>query len=64
MGLIKCFAKLSAVTTGAGLSGYWYLFRDTKFVPLSQDDYLFNSPYYKKFNPLNNPTTHDLCIER
>lgn len=65
MGFIKGLAKLTTFTTASGLGGYWYLFREPKFVPLTRDDdYLFNSSYFKKYNPKDNSTTHDLCTRR
>ncbi|KAI5301436.1 hypothetical protein KEM56_001718 [Ascosphaera pollenicola] len=65
MGFLKRFTRFATVTTASGWGGYWYLFGDSKFVPMSRkDDDLFSSPYYKKYNPKDNATTHDLCVRR
>ncbi|KAI5287239.1 hypothetical protein KEM54_006129 [Ascosphaera aggregata] len=66
MGFLKSFARFTTFGAASGFGGYWYIFgKDTKFVPMSrEDDYLWNSTYYKKFNPKDNATTHDLCIRR
>lgn len=56
--------RFSVYGSAAGLAGFWYLARDTRFVPLSKDDDLFQSSHFRKLNPLGNPTAHDLCIQR
>lgn len=61
MGILKRLTALSATTTAA----FYYISRDTRFAPLATDtDPLFQSAYYRRFNALANPTTHDLCVQR
>ncbi|KAI5289272.1 hypothetical protein KEM52_000842 [Ascosphaera acerosa] len=66
MTFLRTFTRVATCGTAAGAGAYLYVFgKDTSFVPMTREtDYLWNSPYYKKFNPKDNATTHDLCIRR
>ncbi|PGH03435.1 hypothetical protein AJ80_08683 [Polytolypa hystricis UAMH7299] len=63
MGLIRSLFKSSVLAGGAGVGAFWYFTRDSKFVPLSPSDYLFQSSYYRKCNPDSNPAISDLCVK-
>ncbi|PGH16188.1 hypothetical protein AJ79_01955 [Helicocarpus griseus UAMH5409] len=64
MGLFKGLIKASVVGGVATTGSFFYLTRDSKFVPFSTSDYLFSSPYFRKYNPQNNPTIHDHCVKK
>lgn len=64
MGFIKKLFKTTAYG-GAGAAASWlYLTRNSKFVPLSASDPIFNSAAYRRNNPNHNPATQDLCVRR
>jgi len=41
-----------------------FLGRNSKVLPLSTSDYLYNTTFYARYNPENNPTTSDVCIRK
>ena len=55
----------TAVTTSATLAAFFVWTKHCKFVDLSPaTDPLFQSAFYKKYNPNPNPTIYDLCIRK
>ena len=64
MAILRSLFKSALVSATAGAGCFWYATKDSTFVPLATSDYLFNSSYFRKFNPSSNPTTHDYCIRR
>lgn len=64
MGLISKLFNTTVVGTAGVVGGFAYITRDAQFVPLSTTDYLFNSVHFSKYNPFQNPTTHDLCVQK
>ncbi|KAK2746876.1 hypothetical protein FQN55_005362 [Onygenales sp. PD_40] len=64
MGLFKALFKTSLLGGAAATGSFFYLTRDSTFVPLSSSDYLFTSSYFRNYNPQKNPTTHDLCVKK
>ncbi|KAI2790617.1 hypothetical protein POX_d06138 [Penicillium oxalicum] len=64
MGLISRVLKVSAAGTAASIGVFFGATRNDKFVPMDTTDSIFSSPFFKKFNPENNPSLHDLCVRR
>ncbi|KAJ6017250.1 hypothetical protein N7451_000629 [Penicillium sp. IBT 35674x] len=64
MGLIKRALKISAAGTVATIGVFWGATRNDVFEPMQTSDPIFQSPFFKKFNPEQNPTLHDLCVRR
>ncbi|KAJ9299911.1 hypothetical protein DTO271G3_2795 [Paecilomyces variotii] len=64
MGILSKFVKLTTVGSVAGVGVYLGMTRKIEEVPLSTSDYLFNSVHFRTFNPLQNPTTHDLFVRK
>jgi hypothetical protein len=64
MGLIKRALKISAAGTVASIGVFWGATRNDVFEPMQTSDPIFQSPFFKKFNPEQNPTLHDLCVRR
>lgn len=64
MGLIKRFLKISAAGSVATVGVFFGATRNDVFEHMDTSDPIFQSPFYKKFNPENNPTLHDLCVRR
>ncbi|KAJ5223974.1 hypothetical protein N7468_008516 [Penicillium chermesinum] len=64
MGLISRTLKVTAFGSVATIGLFFGSTRNDEFVPMAATDPIFQSPFYKKFNPNNNPTTHDLCVRR
>jgi hypothetical protein len=53
----------TAVTTSATIAAFFVWTKHCKFTDISPaTDPIFQSAFYKKYNPSSNPTTHDLCI--
>lgn len=65
MGLIKKAFKLTTVGGAATIGTFFFMARNSTIIsPLSPTDPLFKSSHYKKNNPLNNPTTNDICVRK
>jgi hypothetical protein len=55
----------TAVTTSATLAAFFVWTKHCKFVDLSPTtDPLFQSAFYKKYNPNPNPALYDLCVRK
>ncbi|KAJ5949330.1 hypothetical protein N7454_000914 [Penicillium verhagenii] len=63
MGLMKSAFKLS-IAGAASVGVFWGATRNDVFEPMQASDPIFQSPFFKKFNPEQNPTLHDLCVRR
>ncbi|OJJ64682.1 hypothetical protein ASPSYDRAFT_341385 [Aspergillus sydowii CBS 593.65] len=64
MGLIGRTLKLSTYTGLASVGAFFAYTRNDRFEPMTTTDPIFNHPFYHKFNPSKNPTTHDFCVRR
>ncbi|KAJ5908761.1 hypothetical protein N7495_001443 [Penicillium taxi] len=64
MGLFKTFLKVSAAGSAASISIFFGATRNDIFTPMDASDPIFQSPIFKKLNPNQNPTFHDLCVRR
>ncbi|KAB8074895.1 hypothetical protein BDV29DRAFT_156154 [Aspergillus leporis] len=64
MGLVKGFLKLTTYGGLATAGAFFYTTRNDVFVPMQPTDPIFQSAAYRKLNPSQNPTTHDLCIRK
>lgn len=62
MAIIRRFLKTSSVCGAASLAAFFWAIREDRFVNLLLSDHIFHSTYHRKFNPLQNPTLHDLCV--
>lgn len=63
----KAFQGLT-ITGLASVGAFFVWTKHCHFTPADQftpaTEPLFQSSWYKKFNPLQNPTTHDECVRR
>ncbi|KKK15768.1 hypothetical protein ARAM_004292 [Aspergillus rambellii] len=64
MGLIRGTLKLTTYGGLASLGAFFWATRKDNFVPVFPTDPIFQSTFYRKFNPEENPVLHDLCIRR
>lgn len=65
MGLFKKVFKLTTIGGAATVGTFFYMTRNSAIIsPLSPDDPLYKSSHYQKYNPLNNPTTNDICVRK
>ncbi|KAI5208979.1 hypothetical protein E4T39_00938 [Aureobasidium subglaciale] len=64
MGVIKSLSKVAAYGTVAGVGGWAVWTRKSHFIPLSPNDYIFNTTFFARNNPERNPTTSDLCVRK
>ncbi|KAJ5700976.1 hypothetical protein N7493_012022 [Penicillium malachiteum] len=64
MGLIKRLLKITAAGSVATVGVFFGATRNDVFEPMDASDPIFQSPFYKKYNPEQNPTLHDLCVRR
>ena len=62
------FFRTAVVFTGwgslGGALGYTLYTRKCNIEPLHATDYLFGNTIIARFNPNNNPVTHDVCKRR
>ena len=65
MGILSKAVKATALGIATTTGAFFFVTRKSTFVPLlPTTDPIFLSSFYKKFNPDQNPTTHDLCVRR
>ncbi|KAJ5991585.1 hypothetical protein N7499_004001 [Penicillium canescens] len=64
MGLFSRLLKVSAAGTVASVGVFWGATRNDVFEPMDTSDPIFQSAFFKKFNPNRNPTLHDVCVRR
>jgi hypothetical protein len=61
----KILTQGTAVSIGASACAFFVWTKHCKFEDLDPaKDPIFRSTFYRKFNPSNNPTTHDVCVRR
>jgi hypothetical protein len=57
--------QATAVSTAATIAAFFVWTKHCQFADMSSaTDPIFQSAFYKKYNPSANPTTHDLCIRK
>lgn len=64
MGLISRTLQVTAAGSVATVAIFFGSTRNDLQQPMQATDPVFQSPFFKKFNPNNNPTTHDLFVRR
>jgi hypothetical protein len=64
MGLFSRLLKVSAAGTVASIGVFWGATRNDVFEPIDTSDPIFQSAFFKTFNPNRNPTLHDVCVRR
>jgi hypothetical protein len=57
--------KLTTIGGAATVGTFFYMARDSSIItPLPRTDPLIKSSHYQKYNPLDNPTTDDVCVRK
>lgn len=64
MGIIRGLAKLVGYTSAAGIGTFFIVTRKSTVEELPRTDALFQSPFYRRFNPESNEVVRDNCIRR
>lgn len=64
MGFFRTIIQTTVIGGAASTGAFFYGVRNSKFVPFSVSDAIFNSAAYNKFNPEKNPSTKDLCVRK
>lgn len=64
MGFMRSVLAVTGYGSLATAGTFVALTRNSRFIPLSPSDYIFNTTHYARNNPENNPTTNDLCIRK
>ncbi|KAI9839282.1 MAG: hypothetical protein M1819_003277 [Sarea resinae] len=73
MGVLRSLRNLTRLTVGTAAvasGGWYYLTYQSRFEPYQPPsdtgaaDSLFSSSQYKRFNPEDNKTMHDMCVRR
>ena len=64
MGFFRTIIQTAVIGGAASTGAFFYGVRNSKFVPISASDAIFNSVAYNKFNPEKNPSTKDLCVRK
>lgn len=64
MGLFSRLLKVSAAGTVASVGVFWGATRNDVFEHMDTSDPIFQSTFFKRFNPNRNPTLHDVCVRR
>lgn len=64
MGLFSRLLKVTAAGSFATVGVFWGATRNDLFEPMDASDRIFQSSFFKKYNPEGNPTLHDKCVRR
>lgn len=64
MGIFSKLVKTTVAGSIASVGVFWGATRNDVFEAMDSSDPIFQSAFYKKFNPNNNPTLHDVCVRR
>ncbi|KAJ5960812.1 uncharacterized protein N7479_007962 [Penicillium vulpinum] len=64
MGIFSKLVKTTVAGSIASVGVFWGATRNDVFVPMDSSDPIFQSAFFKKFNPSSNPTLHDVCVRR
>ncbi|KAL1964890.1 hypothetical protein VTN77DRAFT_6243 [Rasamsonia byssochlamydoides] len=62
MGLITRLVKLTTYGGVATVGAFFVWTRNSRVEPLPTTDALFQSAWYRKYNPEQNPPLHDVCV--
>lgn len=58
------FFRKAFIGGTATIGTFLWITRKDEFVPMTPTDEIYESKNFKKFNPSNNPTTHDLYVRK
>lgn len=62
---LSWFLQSTAVTTFTLIGGFYVWTKHSKFEPLDPStDSTFKSSFFRRYNPNQNPTFHDVCVRR
>jgi phage shock protein PspC (stress-responsive transcriptional regulator) len=64
MGIFSKLVKTTVAGSIASVGVFWGATRNDIFEVMDSSDPIFQSAFYKKFNPSGNPTLHDVCVRR
>lgn len=64
MGIFSKLVKTTVAGSIASVGVFWGATRNDIFETMDSSDPIFQSAFFKKFNPSNNPTLHDVCVRR
>lgn len=64
MGIFSKLIKTTVAGSIASVGVFWGATRNDIFETMDNSDPIFQSAFFKKFNPNNNPTLHDVCVRR
>jgi len=64
MGIIRKTLNTLILGSAGSAGAFAFWTRNSKFVPLPQDDPIFSSAAYRRNNPNRNPETKDLCVRK
>lgn len=64
MGLITRLVKLTTYGGVATVGAFFVWTRNSTVEPLPTTDALFQSSWYRKYNPEQNETVHDVCVRK
>jgi hypothetical protein len=64
MGILRKILNTTIVIGSASTGAFYYVTRNSQFVPFPANDPILSSVAYKKYNPNKNPALQDLCIRR
>ena len=61
MGFFRTAIAITGWGSLGGAIGYTIWTRNSKIYPVEPTDYIFGNTLIARFNPNNNPVTHDIC---
>lgn len=64
MGIFSKLIKTTVAGSIASVGVFWGATRNDIFETMDSSDPIFQSAFFKKFNPSSNPTLHDICVRR
>lgn len=64
MGILRTTLALTGWGSLATVGTFAFWTRQSRFVPMPPNDYIYNTTMFARFNPERNPTMSDLCVRR
>ena len=61
MGIFRTAIAVTGWGSLGGAVGYTIWTRNSKVMPIQSSDYIFGNTLFARFNPYDNPVTHDVC---
>ena len=64
MGILRTTLAITGWTSLAAAGTFVALTRKSKILSVPPNDYIYNTTFFRRYNPNNSPATHDICVRK